>query len=131
MTARTDAPRQLQNHIAPAHFGAAIEALQNAYIKAHPGTVPEGWAPREAWAALRASMAATIEASNISDEAKAALTGKLATFNAMDQRRRLKAVMSGLDLELGGDEDAAWRRRNKAAHGTPIPGAKSWRRSGT
>jgi hypothetical protein len=108
-------------HIAPAHFGAAIEALQNAYIKAHPGAVPEGWAPREAWAALRASMAATIEASNISDEAKAALTGKLATFNAMDQRRRLKAVMSGLDLELGGDEDAAWRRRNKAAHGTPIP----------
>ncbi|MBV8487937.1 MAG: hypothetical protein JO161_06630 [Planctomycetaceae bacterium] len=66
-------------------------------------------------------MGAVIEESNISDEGKAALTGKLATFNAMDQRPRLKAVMSALGLELGGDEDAAWRRRNKAAHGTPVP----------
>ena len=66
-------------------------------------------------------MAAVIEGSNISDEAKAALTGKLATFNAMDQRPRLKAVMSALGLELGRDEDVAWRRRNKAAHGTPVP----------
>ena len=73
-------------HIAPAHFGAAVEALQNAYIKAHPSAVPEGWAPGEVWAALRASMAAFIEGSNISNEAKAALTGKLATFNAIDQR---------------------------------------------
>ena len=62
------------------------------------------------------------EGSNVSDEAKAALTGKLATFNAVDQRPRLKAVMSALGLELGGDEDVAWRRRNKAAHGTPISG---------
>ena len=30
-------------HIAPAHFGAAIEALQNAYIKSRPGVVAETW----------------------------------------------------------------------------------------
>jgi hypothetical protein len=45
-------------HIAPAHFGAAIESLQNPYIKAHPSAVPEGWAPREVWAALSSNPSA-------------------------------------------------------------------------
>jgi hypothetical protein len=106
-------------HIAPAHFGAAIEALQNAYIKSRPGVVAEAWAPRADWKTLRAAMAAAIDGSKMSDEAKAALKAKLATFNTMDQRPRLKAVMAAIGLQLGIDEDAAWRRRNKAAHGTP------------
>jgi hypothetical protein len=108
-------------HIAPAHFGAAIEALQNAYIKCHPGVVAETWAPRTTWKRLRTNMAAAIDDAEISDQAKAALKVKLATFNTVDQRPRLKAVMAAIGLQLGGDEDAAWRRRNKAAHGTPVP----------
>lgn len=107
-------------HIAPAHFGAAIEALQNAYIKNHPGVVAETWAPRATWKKLRTNMAAAIDDAEISDQAKAALKVKLATFNTVDQRPRLKSVMAAIGLQLGGDEDAAWRRRNKAAHGTPI-----------
>jgi hypothetical protein len=66
-------------------------------------------------------MTAAIVRSEISDEAKAALKAKLATLNTVDQRPRLKAVMAAIGLQLGIDEDAAWRRRNKAAHGTPIP----------
>ena len=58
---------------------------------------------------------------DISEEAKAALKNKLPTFNSIDQRQRLKSIMAALNLQLGEDEDAAWRRRNKAAHGTPIP----------
>lgn len=108
-------------HIAPAQFGAAIEALQTAYIKGRPGVVAEGWAPRAAWKPLRVSLGAAIDGSDIPDDAKAALKMKLAIFNAVDQRTRLKAVMSALGLQLGADEDAAWRRRNKAAHGAPIP----------
>ena len=49
------------------------------------------------------------------------LKNKLPTFNSIDQRQRLKSIMAALNLQLGEDEDAAWRRRNKAAHGTPIP----------
>jgi hypothetical protein len=108
-------------HIAPAHFGAAIESLQNAYIKSHPGVVAESWVPRADWKTLRTNMAAAIDGATISDQAKAALKVKLATFNIVDQRPRLKAVMTAIGLQLGGDEDAAWRRRNKAAHGTPVP----------
>jgi hypothetical protein len=65
-------------------------------------------------------MAGAIDGAEISDQAKAALKVKLATFNTVDQRPRLKAVMAAIGLQLGVDEDAAWRRRNKAAHGTPV-----------
>lgn len=108
-------------HIAPAHFGAAIEALQDAYIRANPDLVPSGWTPRNEWKALRATLTATIESADISAEAKVALSKKLTTFNGIDQRQKLKSLMAALDLRLGNDEDAAWRRRNNAAHGTPIP----------
>ena len=108
-------------HIAPAHFGAAIERLQAVYIKAMPNKAPEGWAPRTAWKALRAVLIASVESADISAEAKAALKEKLSTLNGTDQRQRLRSMMKDLNLQLGGDEDAAWRRRNKSAHGTPIP----------
>jgi hypothetical protein len=106
-------------HIAPAHFGAAIEALQSAYIKSRPGVIATDWAPRGAWRTLRGDLAAVIDGAGISDEAKEALKGKLATLNKTDQRPRLKAVMASLGLRLGRDEGDAWRRRNKAAHGEP------------
>lgn len=108
-------------HIAPAHFGAAIEGLQSAYTKANPGKVREGWATRDEWKILKTALSDVIDGGNICLEAKMALKNKLPTFNGIDQRQRLKDVMAALNLELGDDEDAAWRRRNKAAHGTPIP----------
>jgi hypothetical protein len=108
-------------HIAPAHFGAAIEALQKAYIKSQPGIVAKTWMRPAVWKALRANMATAIDGTEISVQAKAALKAKLAMLNDVDQPSRLKAVMGAIGLELGRDEDAAWRRRNKAAHGVPIP----------
>ena len=108
-------------HIAAAHFGAAIEGLQGVYIKANPDKAQEGWAPRQAWKTLRASLIAVVEGADIAAEAKTALKEKLSTLNGVDQRQRLKSLMTALNLQLSGDEDAAWRRRNKAAHGVPIP----------
>ena len=108
-------------HIAPAHFGAAIEGLQSAYTKANPGKVREGWAARDEWKMLKTALSDVIDGADVSAEAKAALKDKLPTFNGIDQRQQLKDVMAALNLELGEDEDAAWRRRNKAAHGRPIP----------
>ena len=108
-------------HIAPAHFGAAIEGLQTAYTKNNPGKIREGWATRDEWKALKTALSGIIAGAEIAEEAKAAFKDKLPLFNGIDQRQRLKDVMAALNLELGEDEDAAWRRRNKAAHGTPIP----------
>ncbi|MBB2158397.1 hypothetical protein HLH33_19235 [Gluconacetobacter diazotrophicus] len=108
-------------HIAPAHFGAAIEGLQGAYTKANPAKVRKGWATQDEWNILKAALRDVIADAGISIEAKTALEAKLPTFNGIDQRQRLKDIMAALDLELGKDEDTAWRRRNKAAHGTSIP----------
>lgn len=108
-------------HIAPAHFGAAIEGLQSAYTKANSGKVRKGWATQDEWKILRAALRDVIASADVSVEVKEALKDKLPSFNGIDQRQRLKDVMATLNLELGEDEDAAWRRRNKAAHGMPIP----------
>ena len=104
-------------HIAPAHFGAAIEALQSAYIRSRPGVIATDWAPRGAGRTLRGDLAAVIDGAGLPDAAKEALKGKLATLNKTDQRPRLKAVLASLGLRLGQDEYEAWRRRNKPAHG--------------
>ena len=108
-------------HIAPAHFGAAIEALQASYLKRHPGSLFDEWVPRAVWKPLRTSLAALIDGAAIPEDAKAGLKAKLAAFNTLDQRTKLKAVMRAVGLRLGQEEDAAWSRRNKAAHGRPIP----------
>ncbi|WP_217693745.1 hypothetical protein, partial [Novacetimonas hansenii] len=71
--------------------------------------------------AVRAALRDVIASADVSVEVKEALKDKLPSFNGIDQRQRLKDVMATLNLELGEDEDAAWRRRNKAAHGMPIP----------
>jgi hypothetical protein len=108
-------------HIAPAHFGAAIEALQRAYILAHPGAASKVIIPRKPWQGLRAAMAATIAKAGIPDESKRTLTCKLFNLNRTDQRPLLKAVLDAIGLRLGDNEDSAWKRRNEAAHGIPIP----------
>ena len=107
--------------IAPAYFGAAIEGLQSAYTRANPRKVRDCWAAREEWKALKVVLSGAINCAVIPEEAKAALKDKLSTFNSIDQRQRLKDIMAALNLELSEDEHAAWRRRNKASHGTPIP----------
>lgn len=107
-------------HIAPAHFGAAIEALQRAYIKTHPGVISKTLVPAEPWKSLSANIATLIAATDFPAEAKAALVDKLPNLNRVEQRPLLKAVLGAIGLQLGADEDSAWRRRNKAAHGMPI-----------
>jgi len=108
-------------HIAPAHFGAAIEGLQRAYINANSDRISEVLMPRQDWERLKATLKPSIEQANIPDEIKEILVRKLATFNQVEQRALLKAVFASLGLQVSEEEDSAWRRRNKSAHGMPIP----------
>jgi hypothetical protein len=108
-------------HIAPAHFGASIEALQRGYSKIHPDTISTRIVAREKWKELQAAIVRVIADADISEDSKQALTENLRGINRVSQRTSLKAVLHAIDLELGSDEDAAWKRRNDAAHGLPIP----------
>ena len=109
-------------HIAPAHFGAAIEALQRGYAKVNPGKIRTKILPDAQWDGLREAMKEAITRALISEDDKVALKQKLTSgTNAAAQRGQLKALANLIKIEIGPDEDAAWLRRNKAAHGIPIP----------
>jgi hypothetical protein len=108
-------------HIAPAHFGAAIEALQRAYVKMNPGAIPTTILPHPKWDELLAALGNTINSASIPDDAKTTLTGKIRNgTNSVPQRERLRAISQALKITIGDDEDAAWKRRDQAAHGLPI-----------
>jgi hypothetical protein len=109
-------------HIAPAHFGATIEALQDSYIRLHPGRFSDEILPRREWRALRKNVIALIDEAAISDDAKAAFKRNVQeTMNNVPQRDLLRSVCRDIGVVIGTDEDAAWKRRNKAAHGAPLP----------
>jgi hypothetical protein len=42
-------------------------------------------------------------------------------MNDVSQRDLLKSVCRDIGIVIGTDEDAAWKRRNKAAHGAALP----------
>jgi len=104
-------------HIAPAHFGAAIEALQRAYIKSRPEKIGTKILDREQFEILKAAIANA----QIPDDRKIALKANLNGINKLPQRAILKEVLRTIGITLGEDEYNAWNRRNDAAHGKPVP----------
>lgn len=108
-------------HISPAHFGAAIEALQDAYCKGHPDVGRTKILPTAQWKSLRDTIKEVIDGALIDEESKAALKEKLNDINKPPQRVILKSLLDAIGLELSSAENEAWKRRNDAAHGTPIP----------
>lgn len=109
-------------HIGPAHFGSAIEALQRSYGKLNPGKFRTRILPDAQWDELLDTITAVVAKASISEEDKAAVSEKIkSNANSAPQRDLLKALTEMIKIEIGPDEDAAWRRRNKSAHGIPIP----------
>ena len=108
-------------HIAPAHFGAAIETLQRAYIKGRRGAIKTRILDRPQWDKLQEAIACVIANFQAAEESKRALSDNLRNVNQVPQRAALKAVLRAIGIKLGADEDDAWKRRNSGAHGLPIP----------
>ena len=108
-------------HIAPAHFGAAIEALQRAYIKGRRGAIKTRILDPQQWDKLQGAIACVIANFQAPEESKRALSDNLHNVNQVPQRAALKAVLRAIGIKSGADEDDAWKRRNSGAHGLPIP----------
>jgi hypothetical protein len=104
-------------HIAPAHFGAAIEALQRAFIKSSQTKIATKILDHEQFEILKAAIADA----QIPDDRKIALKANLNGINRLPQRAILKEVLRTIGITLGEDEYNAWNRRNDAAHGKPVP----------
>ncbi|MCG9914929.1 MAG: hypothetical protein MH112_01020 [Phenylobacterium sp.] len=110
-----NAPR----HMAAGHFGAAIEALGTAYLDAHPGFKPTGPIQDRALArSVRKALRKCVEELKLDDVVTRHLCDKIGKSNDPSGASLRRQLMERLGLRWGSAENAAWERRNIAAHGT-------------
>jgi hypothetical protein len=112
-------------HIAPAEFGALLDGLQRIYGKKHRGAIPTRILLEADWDPLLKSISAVVDAAQIPEEVKAAIKGNVQNgANNVAKRDQLAALGDSIGITIGPDENDAWKRRNKAAHGVPIAEGK-------
>jgi len=104
-------------HIAAVQFGATIEALQRAYFKNKGKRKLLG---KPDWANLKAKVHSTISELAVDAETKKVLENKVANLNELPQNVAAKRLLKTLQIELSEQEQAAWERRDDAAHGNEI-----------
>lgn len=105
-------------HMKPAHFGAAIEGLQDAYAASHPKpTRKRIIADGRNAKGLLASLKATLARADLDPKVVEILEGKIANLNQASGALVSERIFEELDLGRGPEEVAAWQRRNEAAHG--------------
>jgi len=106
-------------HMAAAHFGAAIEAVQDAYVKSHPTKFKTKLITDKAvWKSLsRAFLAAIVDAGLDPCIAKI-LTRKVENnLNETPPSVKSEKLLAEIGITLSSIENAAWKSRNNAAHG--------------
>ena len=109
-------------HMAAGHFGAAIEALQNAYMKAHPAKLDKTLITDKAkWAPLKEAFLKAIAEAGLESAVSAILTNKVTSnLNQTPPGVLSEKMLAEIGITLGQVETAAWKRRNVAAHGGEV-----------
>ena len=108
-------------HIAPVHFGAAIEMLIRRYTAVRPERFPSKIiADSATWKEFSAKIEQVIAELIIPETNKGALRENMGGLNRVHQRDIMNAVLTELGIKLGTDEERAWKRRNDAAHGMEL-----------
>ncbi len=104
-------------HIAAVHYGAAVEALQRAYVKSNPAAYQTTLLCHGHWSILKHAADAAVAAMPISNQLKKILQNKIAGLNSKPPSVLLDELLSNLHLTLSEREQAAWRHRHNAGHG--------------
>jgi hypothetical protein len=101
-----------------AHFGAAIEALQKAYLRASGSSAQRQIvADDRSWNELFQRICSCIDEANVTADAKKILVNKARNLNFAPQSVMAERFFSTLGLEMGALEREVWTNRNRAAHG--------------
>jgi len=109
-------------HIAPVHFGAIIEALREACAKRFAGQIPTKIVDDPGiWTPFSDAAKALIDGLQIPEDRKLLLIDAVGRTNGMPHKAVMESILDRMKLRIGEGESAAWRRRNKAAHGKAIP----------
>jgi len=104
-------------HIAPVHYGAAIEALQRAYVKSNPDTYNTTLLCAGHWSSLKRAAEAIVNALPINKITKEILKNKITSLNSKPPNVLQDEILNSLGLSLSKIEREAWKRRNQAGHG--------------
>jgi hypothetical protein len=109
-------------HMAAVHFGAAIEALQEAYMEANSAKFPRALiADKAKWKILREAFLAAIEGAELDPAVSRILTNKVqSNLNQTPPSVLSERILAAIGITLGKIETAAWMRRNDAAHGEEV-----------
>ena len=106
-------------HIAAAHFGAAIESLQRAYLKSHPGSIAQRLiTDKGVLKSLKSGMLGVISQASIDEDTRKILENKISNLNQAPWPIITKRFLEHINIELGEAELGALRHRNFAAHGS-------------
>ncbi len=105
-------------HMAAAHMGATIEGLQKMWYGHDLGASNSRLVEHDAeWRILRERLCECIAWANLPEDVKVILKGKVKGLNTAPQNVLMERFLGALDLKTGELEKAAWRNRNRAAHG--------------
>jgi hypothetical protein len=107
-------------HIAAVHWGAAIEALQAAYLDTDKGAIQNTLIEKDAWRALSGKFNAAVNELMVDEDIRAVLRNKVGSFNNPPQAIITERLVKVLKLQFGEREKTAWKRRNDAGHGNAI-----------
>jgi hypothetical protein len=104
--------------MAAAHFGAAIEALQRAYMRKHPEAVNQRLVPdKEVARFLRQGMLDVLAHASLNDEVRRILRDRISNFNQSPWQVVAGRFLDHIRIALAEEEKDALRHRNFAAHG--------------
>ncbi len=108
-------------HMAAAHFGAAIEALQRTYF-AETGIAIHSRiaADDDAWRNLYTQINRCIQDSALSSDEKRMLGNKAQHLNSAPQGVLADRFFAAIGLDVSALERDVWLNRNRAAHGGGI-----------
>lgn len=105
-------------HMAAAHYGSAIEALQLAYLKVSADSIHKKIVEDDkTWKELREKISLCIADANLSETATKMLVSKVQNLNFAPQSVIMERFCVAIGLEIGTLETAVWKNRNRAAHG--------------
>jgi hypothetical protein len=106
-------------HMAAAHFGAAIEAVQVAYVKSHPARFETKLITDKAkWKSLSEELMTAIASAGLDPSVSTILTRRVASnLNQTPADVKSDKLLAEIGITLSPLESAAWKRRHIAAHG--------------
>ena len=108
-------------YMAPAYYGAIIEAIQRKYLALQSTKIDSRIIPKQDYKKLKLALLSTTNSFEMTEDARKIFIDKLNEGNKVPQKIITQRFFDMLQLDMSDIELIAWSRRNDAAHGNDIP----------